>query len=69
MVHNIKVKAKLREEVDKLNEELPNFQRVKDFVMCHEEWTIESGEITNTLKPVRHLLVDHYKDDIEKMYD
>ena len=68
MVHNIKVKAKLREEVDKLNEELPNFQRVKDFVMCHEEWTIESGEITNTLKPVRHLLVDHYKADIEKMY-
>ncbi len=68
MVHNIKVKAKLREEVEKLNEELPNFQRIKDFVMCHEEWTIENGEITNTLKPVRHLLVDHYKVEIEKMY-
>ncbi len=68
MVHNIKVKAKLKEEVDKLNDDLPNFQRVKDFVLCQEEWTIESGEITNTLKPVRHLLVEHYKADIEKMY-
>ena len=69
MVHNIKVKAKLKEEVDKLNDDLPNFQRVKDFVLSQEEWTIESGEITNTLKPVRHLLMDHYKAEIEKMYE
>ena len=68
MVHNIKVKAKLQEEVDNLNHELPNFQRVKDFVLCQEEWSIESGEITNTLKPVRHLLIEHYKAEIEKMY-
>lgn len=68
MVHNIKVRAKFQSEVDLLNEELPNFQRVRNFVLCHEEWTIESGEITNTLKPVRHLLVEHYMAEIEKMY-
>ena len=69
MVHNIKVRAKLQEEVDRLNEELPNFQRVKNFVLCPEEWTIETGEITNSLKPVRHTLVEHYQSDIEKMYE
>ena len=69
MVHNIKVRAKFQAEVDRLNEELPNFQRVRNFVLCHEEWTIESGEITNTLKPVRHLLVEHYTAEIEKMYN
>lgn len=68
MVHNIKVRAKILQEIDSLNNELPNFQRVKDFVLCNEEWTIESGEITNTLKPVRHTLVEHHKAAIEKMY-
>ena len=68
MVHNIKVRAKLQEEIDRLNSELPNFQHIRDFVLCHEEWTVENGEITTTLKPVRHLLVEHYKPAIEKMY-
>ncbi len=68
MVHNIKVRAKMKQEIDQLNDFLANFERVRNFVLCHEEWTIENGEITNTLKPVRHLLVEHYKSAIEKMY-
>lgn len=68
MVHNIKVRAKVKQEIDALNEPLPNFQRIRDFVLCPEEWTIENGEITNTLKPVRHRLVEHHLAAIEKMY-
>ncbi len=68
MVHNIKVRAKMQQEIDRLNQLLPNFQRVRNFILCHEEWSIENGEITNTLKPVRHRLVEHYQSAIEKMY-
>ena len=68
MVHNIKVRAKLQQEVDALNGELPNFESVRDFVLCHQEWSMESGEITATLKPVRKTLLDHYEKEIEKMY-
>lgn len=68
MVYNIKVRTKLQQEIDRLNEDLPNYQRVKDFVMCHQDWTIEAGELTNTLKPVRHLLMEHYQKEIDKMY-
>jgi long-chain acyl-CoA synthetase len=68
MVHNIKVRAKLQQEVDALNKELPNFESVRDFVLCHQEWSVESGEITATLKPVRKTLLDHYEKEIEKMY-
>ncbi len=68
MVHNIRVRAKFEEEVERLNGELPNHERIRNFVLCHEEWTTENGEITATLKPVRHLLMEHYKNDIEKMY-
>ncbi|MBK5278137.1 MAG: long-chain fatty acid--CoA ligase [Bacteroidia bacterium] len=68
MVHNIKVRAKFQKEVNELNEELPNVERVKDFVICHQEWNVESGEITATLKPVRKTLLEHYEKEIEKMY-
>ena len=68
MVHNIKVRAKLHGEVSMLNDGLPNFERVKDFVICHQEWSTENGEITATQKPVRKTLMDHYAKEIEKMY-
>jgi long-chain acyl-CoA synthetase len=68
MVHNIKVRAKMKQEIDQLNEELSNFERVRDFVLCHEEWSMERGEITTTLKPVRKTLLEHYEKEIEKMY-
>jgi long-chain acyl-CoA synthetase len=68
MVHNIKVRAKLQQEVDRLNEELPNVERVRDFVLCHQEWSMEAGEITTTLKPIRKTLLEHYDKEIEKMY-
>jgi len=68
MVHNIKVRAKFHGEVSMLNDGLPNFERVKDFVICHQEWSTENGEITATLKPVRKTLMDHYAKEIEKMY-
>jgi long-chain acyl-CoA synthetase len=68
MVYNIKVRAKYQQEVDTLNEELPNYERVRDFVLCHQDWTIEAGELTTTLKPVRHLLMEHYQKEIDNMY-
>ncbi len=68
MVHNIKVRAKYHGEVSMLNDGLPNFERVKDFVICHQEWSTENGEITATLKPVRKTLMEHYNKEIEKMY-
>lgn len=68
MVYNIRVRARYQQEVDELNESLPGYQRIRDFVLCHQDWTVESGELTTTLKPVRRLLVEHYQKEIDKMY-
>jgi long-chain acyl-CoA synthetase len=68
MVYNIKVRARMQQEIDTLNEVLPNIERIKDFVLCHQDWTLESGELTPTLKPIRLRIMDHYKSEIEKMY-
>ncbi|MBX2946203.1 MAG: long-chain fatty acid--CoA ligase [Cyclobacteriaceae bacterium] len=69
MVYNIKVREKFKQEIALFNEELPNFERVKDFVLCHQDWSVETGELTTTLKPVRHLLMDHYQKEIDRMYE
>lgn len=69
MVHNIKVRAKLQQEVDRLNESLQSFEQVRNFVLCPEDWSPEKGELTNTLKPVRQKLMNNYKSEIDKMYE
>lgn len=68
MVHNIRVRSRLEEEVNKLNEELSSVERVRNVVLCPEDWTVENGELTATLKPVRHRLAERYKKEIEAMY-
>ncbi len=69
MVHNIKVRAKFRQELDALNEELPHYETIRNFVLCHEDWSIEKGEITATLKPIRKKLEKNHQVDINKMYE
>ncbi|NOT73968.1 MAG: long-chain fatty acid--CoA ligase [Cyclobacteriaceae bacterium] len=69
MVHNIKVRARFQEEIDALNNNLPNVERIRNFTLCHEDWSIEKGELTTTLKPVRRLLEENYKGEVTKMYE
>jgi len=69
MVHNIKIRDKMEEEVEMVNQELPNFTRVKKFILGHQEWTVEKGEVTATLKPIRKVLEKLYSKEIDKMYE
>lgn len=68
MVHNIKVRAKFQLEIEKLNEELPHYETIRNFVLCHTDWSIEKGEVTPTWKPIRNQLEKNYQLDIDKMY-
>ena len=54
--------------LDKINEELPNYQQIKDFVLGYEEWTIENNLLTNTLKPKRKTLLELNEKDLTKLY-
>ena len=69
MVHNIKVRSRMADEIKSLNEPLPNFETIRNFVLCHQPWTAENGEMTTSFKPVRRVLEEHYKTEIEKMYE
>jgi len=68
MVINLKVEQKMRVEIDEINETLEPHQRIKEFILLHEEWTIETGDLTPTMKLKRDKVQDKYAKDIGKLY-
>ena len=68
MVHNIKVKALIQSEIDLFNTDLPRYQQVRAFHLCHQEWQESSGYLTHTLKLKRSTLHSDFNKEIEAMY-
>jgi long-chain acyl-CoA synthetase len=68
MVHNIKVIKKIQEEIDRLNENLQGFERVKKFILSEDEWTVENKDLTTSFKPRRARLLEKHQAEIEKLY-
>jgi long-chain acyl-CoA synthetase len=62
------VQALYQEVVDALNRELSQFERIKKITLLPAEFSIESGELTPTLKVKRKVVEEKYRDRIEAMY-
>ena len=64
--------AKNRKEIqiflENLNKTLSLVEKVKKFILIEEEFTIDNGMLTPTLKLKRKKILDKYKDDLEKLY-
>ena len=57
-----------QELVDSLNRELSQFERIKKFVLLPAEFSIDSGELTPTLKVKRKVVEEKYRSAIETLY-
>lgn len=69
MAINIKVRQRIREELDAYNQELPNYQTVRAFHLFHEEWTMESGLLTYTMKLMRPKINAAFQKEIVQLYE
>jgi len=58
----------LEKEFDQFHKKLANFERVRKFAILDKPFTIESGELTPSLKIKRKVVEERYKDLIEDMY-
>jgi len=65
---NPHVKAKINEEVKRLNINFGNWEQIKDFVLIPDEFSIENGLLTPTLKIKRKKIEQQYHDRIEAIY-
>ncbi len=59
---------KIQKEIDRFNEQFSQIEKIKQFRLIDQEWTIDSGELTPTLKLKRKLIENKYKQLIEEIY-
>jgi long-chain acyl-CoA synthetase len=64
-----KIKNWIQEDIKKLSQSLSNYARIRDFVVKRKPFTVDTGELTVTLKQKRKVIEDRYKIWIEKMYE
>lgn len=63
-----KIHAMMMERIDTLQQQLAHYEQIKRFTLLPKPFTMESGELTNTLKMRRKVINEHYKKEIENMY-
>lgn len=57
-----------RQRIEDAQKEFARFEKIKKFTLLSKEFTVESGEITPTLKLKRKVINEKNKDIIESMY-
>jgi long-chain acyl-CoA synthetase len=60
--------AKVEREVMGNLRDLASFEMPKKIALVEEDFSIEKGELTPTLKVKRRVVEDRYKDKIEALY-
>lgn len=63
------VKGLYQRRIDIRQESFAHFEKIKRFTLLAEPFSMERGEVTNTLKVKRNKVAENYKDAIEKMYE
>jgi long-chain acyl-CoA synthetase len=68
LVKDPKVTAQYESLVKKVNVGLQHHETIKKVGVVAEEWNIESGELTPSMKLKRRVILEKYKDKINAMY-
>ena len=63
-----KVKELIKKDVDEVNSHLASYETIKEFVLADKSFSIETGELTPSLKVKRKVVIEKFADEIEKIY-
>ncbi len=61
-------KEKIKLIIENINKSLTLIEKIKKFIVIHEEFTIENGMLTPTLKLKRKEIIKNYKQQLENLY-
>lgn len=62
------VQELIAERIDVIQQDLAHYEQVKRFILLKDPFSIENGEMTNTLKVKRRVVYERYAKEIEQMY-
>jgi long-chain acyl-CoA synthetase len=68
MANNDQVKQRIWEEIEGINQQFGKYEQVKKIELCTSPWTIDTGELTPSLKLKRKVILQKYQGLFEKIY-
>jgi long-chain acyl-CoA synthetase len=68
MVQNPVIKKRFQREIDHHNTFFGDYEKIKKFHLIEHEWSVESGELTASLKLKRNLIKEKYAAIIEALF-
>lgn len=69
LLQHPKILGLFRARIDTLQQQFAHYEQVKRFTLLPEPFSMERGELTNTLKLKRPIVAKNYKEVIDKMYE
>lgn len=68
LIKNEQIKARIIREVEKVNEHLAQYEKIKNPQFLAREWSIDKGEMTPKLSLKRKVIMAANKDLVDKIY-
>lgn len=68
MLQKPEIIEKFQKEIDNLNKYFGKWEQVKRFKILTKQWTVESGELTPTMKLKRKVIHQKFAKEIESLY-
>ncbi len=69
IANNPEVKERIMQEIEKYNKGFGKWEKIKIIELTPEEWSVEAGHLTPTMKLKRRVVKDIYKDLYNRIYD
>ncbi len=64
-----RVHERIGQEIERINKRLGKWEQVKVFGLTSDEWSIDAGHLTPTLKLKRRIILEKYKDMYNTLYN
>jgi long-chain acyl-CoA synthetase len=68
IIKDEKVMELIKDAVERYNQFFNQVEQIKKFELLPNEWTVDGGELTPTLKLKRKVIMEKYKDAVERIY-
>ena len=68
IIRNDKVLSLIKDTVERYNQNFNQVEQIKKFELLPHEWSVEGGELTPTLKLKRKVIMEKYRDAVNRIY-
>jgi long-chain acyl-CoA synthetase len=69
ILYNERFINRIQKEIDFHNQKFGKWEQIKKFEITHDEWTVDAGHLTPTMKMRRKIIKEKYKNLYQKIYN